>query len=184
MVQLGRREVLAMSGVALAGCTTGGGGSDDDQSNIGGSADTPTSSDVDGDGVPDARDDYPRNASYSTEVVKSSDRIEIGEDEWYRWNFNFSQTTEIQYDLIVREGPNIDAIWFSPSEYEYYKNEQRAEYQSPSALDTASAEVGPVTVSAGEYYFVLDNTNWGGAAPPTNFDDDVAVVEIDFLAAR
>lgn len=178
-----------MMGVGLlSGCIgesdSDGGGSDGGSggSDLGGD-DEP--SDVDGDGVPDKDDDYPENPDYTTKVGEFSDRVEVEEDSWTYWEMEFNEPTEIGYEFIVRDGPDADLIMFEESEFSHYEEMERAEYLgSASSMNTSNADVERVSVPAGSYRLVIDNSNWGEAQPPTNLDDDVVTAELSFLALR
>lgn len=185
-----RRAVLGAAGVTLlAGCSSSGDDSDDPQNNVGGGPadeeETPTPRpDSDGDGVPDAEDDLPNDPDFSVESEIISDERNIPEDEWYYWTYEFDGETELSYQFTVREGPAIDAILTSESEYQHLKDGERFRYATEgSVLDSAGGEA-TITPPEGTYYIVLDNSNLGEAVPPTNLDDDIASVEIEAYARR
>lgn len=161
-----------MGGVAvaaIAGCTSSG-----TNPNRGPTPDP----DSDGDGVPDLNDDYPRDSTLSQQVRSISDTRNIEEDHWRYYSLNFSKDGSLTYDFIVREGPAIDVIVMDESEYTHFENGDRWEYYSQlSALDSTGDEISR-TVSRGSYYLILDNSNSGTAAPPSNFSNDV--VSVDF----
>ena len=107
-----------------------------------------------------------------------SDSIVAEEGEYYTWDLTINSAGTLQHDLIVRDGPSIDFAVFEPSEFEAYENEERARYLSgPSELDTENYQ-DSAEYPEGEYKVVVDNTDWGEAAPPTNLDNDMAEVEI------
>lgn len=182
-----RRAVLGTVGaVLLAGCSGSDNPDDsDDQNNFGGGDSTPTERpDSDGDGVPDVDDEFPNDPDFSRESELIDDERNIPEDEWYYWTYEFDGETELSYQFTVREGPAIDAILTSESEYEHLKEGERFRYSSEgSVLDAAGGEK-TVTPPEGTYYLILDNSNLGEAVPPTNLDDDVVSVEIQAWARR
>jgi len=124
-----------------------------------------------GDGAdPNNQEDEPR------ELI--SDSIVTEEDEYYTWDLTINSAGTFQHDVIVRDGPNIDFIVFEPSEFEAYENQERARYLSgPSKMDMANYQ-GSAEYPEGEYKVVVDNTDWGEAAPPSNLDNDPVEVEI------
>lgn len=169
--------------VGLAGCS--GGGSDDSGSeNIDVGDQQTERPDSDNDGVPDLRDDYPNDSTRSQRVTTISDERNIEEDGYYYYSINFAQSTTIEYEFVVRQGTEIDVILFDESEFSHYENGERSRYYTGlSALnsvgDSATGQVG-----TGSYRLVFDNTNYGEAAPPTNFDNDVVNVEFSIEAYR
>lgn len=139
--------------------------------------------DSDNDGIPDHQDDYPNDPTRS---VKNSNSgyIDVQEDEWYRWELDFDTKTHIEYETIVRDGPSIDVILFDESEYRHYEMENRAKFYSGlSDLNTSRGRARG-WVEPGNYRLVVDNTNWGEAKPPSNFNDDVAEVEYSLTFSR
>ncbi|NUB91668.1 hypothetical protein HTZ84_09290 [Haloterrigena sp. SYSU A558-1] len=178
-----RRKVLGMSAIGLsgvAGCL-----SSDETADSNGTDETSGSSnsDADNDGILDANDDYPNDPDLSQKETKSDTR-KIEEDEWIYYEFDFDGSGFIEYDFIVREGPEIDVIFMDESEYTYFTNEGRFSYKSAlSAFESAGTTVSG-TVTEGSYRLILDNSNLGEAAPPTNFSNDVVTVEFDLEVGR
>ncbi|GAA0193803.1 hypothetical protein [Halobaculum roseum] len=175
----------------LAGCL-GSEDSTNDNSNSGASNEagdsgsdpvdesTPTPRpDRDGDGIPDAEDDFPDDPSYSVLLDETSDTRQIPEDEWYQWNFELNEQAVLSYDFVVRSGPAIDAILTDDTEYDQLQEGNRFRYYSEgSVMDDEGGQV-TTTLAPGTYHLVLDNSDAGEAQPPTNFDDDIAEVEIE-----
>lgn len=190
-----RRAVLGGIGVGitgvLAGCTglgdDSGSGGDEDSGDTSFNDDTATPTDrpdADNDGSSDRQDDYPNDASYDTKVYNFSDRPRVREDEYFSWDLQFSEDTDIGYDMVVRSGPNIDVFLIPESEWKPFQDGERFRYDSEaSELDTANAQSGGVTISSGTYYFVLDNSN-RATDPPSNMDEDIAEIELQVIAAR
>lgn len=182
-----RRKFLRLAGAAtataLAGCS-GGGSTGGSQSTPTEQPDTPTERpDRDGDGVPDANDDFPGNSNLSSVLESVDDTRNIEEDEWYVFSLELSRAGELSYEFIVREGPPIDVIVVEESEYQYFEQGERYEYVTePTVFDSAGDE-GSGTLSAGNYRLILDNTAAGEAAPPANMSNDVVEVEFEFTLA-
>ncbi|WP_380679169.1 hypothetical protein [Salinigranum sp. GCM10025319] len=187
----GRRELLVSAGVLFsAGCVGTGDPTDDSGSesssgssygdeSVSRSTPTPTPvPDADYDGVPDRRDEYPNDSERSRLLDEMDRLVKVQEDEHRGWTLDLPESAFIEYEAIVRDGPSVDIIVFPSDEYSHYQSGNRASYYSAvSRLDTNFAQVKGA-LSAGEYAIVIDNTRWGEAYPPTNFDDDIADVEI------
>lgn len=99
------------------------------------------------------------------------------EDEWLTWGWEAEQTTELEVTLTVRSGPAIDFYVMDESEWDQYQAGNRARYHDLSMPNTTGGSRRG-TLSGGSYVFVIDNTEHGEAAPPTNFDEDPARLEL------
>lgn len=176
-----RRAVLGTTGAALlSGCSGFGSVIGSDSQNQPGS----DGQDSDGDGIPDADDDYPENPEYSVEAELIDDERRISPHEWERWSFDFLGETEISYEFTVRDGPAIDVLMFKADEYEHYADREGARYLTETSVLDSAGGSNTGTVNPGIHFFVLDNTVWGDAAPSTNVDDGVATVEIEMVGRR
>lgn len=176
-----RRALLGTTGAALlAGCSGFGSVvSGDSQNRAGGDG-----QDSDGDGIPDADDDYPENPEYTVEAELVDDERTIPPHEWSHWSFEFLGETEIRYEFTVRSGPAIDVLMFKPDEYERYANHNGARYLTETSVLDSAGGSNTGTLNPGVHYFVLDNTVWGDAVPSKNMDDGVATVEIEMVGRR
>lgn len=105
--------------------------------------------------------------------------ITVPEDEYWYGTFEVAQSRRLQYEFVVREGPAIDMWLMEDAEFDRYQANDRFTYaESASAPDSTGTTVD-AELPAGEYVLVADNTETGDAAPPTNFDDDVARIDIE-----
>lgn len=162
MAQQTRRAFLAGTGVltaALAGCsqidnTTQG---DEPNNNGGDSADTGLQ----------LIDSFERNYS-------------IEEDNWKGREFNFTSRGRVEYEAVVREGPSVDIYVMERSEYEHFQNEERFTFFTEATRqDTTYADVSG-TLAGGDYAFIVDNSSMGEASPPSDFENNVATVDVTF----
>jgi hypothetical protein len=174
-----------MAVVALAGCTGDGGdnsGSSDEGGSSGGSD---GQQDSDGDGVPDAEDDFPNDSDRSVLLGRESDTIDLNEDYYQTLEFDPSERSVLDYDIEVEEDIRIDVILTDDTNLNYFENGDDWEYYTEgSDLDTVSADE-EVALEGGEtYYLIIDHTEEGGAAPPTNFDNDRITVNVEYQLYR
>ncbi|WP_141212564.1 hypothetical protein [Halorubrum sp. Hd13] len=108
-----------------------------------------------------------------TEVL--DDRITLNEDGYQTWSWDIDESTEISWEMTVRSGPDIDFFVMESTEFdEYQANNRFKTYVDGYGVSDSGNGVLP----EGNYRFVLDNTTAGNVEPPTNFDDDVADVEL------
>lgn len=140
------------------------------------------SSDSDGDQIPDPEDDLPNDPRYHSQTRKSG-TVSIKEDHWRYWNIEMPSSynrLSVTYEFMVRDGPNIDVYVMSADEFRFFENGDRAKYFTRwSSPDTGLASKEISLRDSGEYVLVADNSDWGSASPPTNFNDDIADVEYE-----
>lgn len=109
-----------------------------------------------------------------------SGTFDINEDEFRGWRFSLDQDATLEYSYTVTEGPSIDVFLLDDRAYSHFKEEDNFQYISEgSALDAVSKSVEVDLPEGDEYVLVIDNTNAGEAAPPTDLEDNVARVEIE-----
>lgn len=158
-MQLGRRAfiggTIALTTV-LAGCNDSGDGGDGGGGSNGGGG---------------------GNSGNDEQTMTLADaRREIEEDDYVFWDFSVPSSGTVQYDYIVREGPDIE-LWVMPSdEFNHYQAEERFQYNGGGS---GASDRGSVSLAGGDYVLVLDNTNMGSVSPPANLANDIASVEID-----
>lgn len=160
-----RRKFLACSVgciTAIAGCAVLE--SEDDESDNGDSSGTGGS------------DGSSNSGSTTTREQLTDDRHSVNEDEWYRIAFDLNRQATLEYEFFVRDGPAIDVFVMNDLEYEEYQAGNRFQVFSS---DNGTSGSDSVTLGEGTYRLVIDNTGAGSESPPTNFDDDVADVEVE-----
>jgi hypothetical protein len=133
--------------------------------------------------VPDAEDDFPEDPDLRTLVGEQDQTVTVPEDDQKLWPIEISEESVVAYDAIVRSGPAIDIFVLTEAEALEYEEGNRFEFLEGTRQDTTGADVG-VTLSAGNYFIVADNTTVGEASPPTDLDDSAAEVEMQIVAAR
>lgn len=102
-------------------------------------------------------------------------RAEINEDEYKYWSFSLDESATVEYEFTVRNGPDMDVFVLKESEFREFEAGNRFRGHASSGTGGSNS----VNLNAGDYKFVVDNTNAGNVSPPTNFDDDVAEIEVD-----
>lgn len=102
-------------------------------------------------------------------------RAKINEDEYKYWSFSLDENATVEYEFTVRNGPEMEIFVLKESEFQEFEDGNRFRGHSSSGTGGSNS----VTLDAGDYEFVVDNTNAGNVSPPTNFDDDVVEVEVD-----
>ncbi len=111
----------------------------------------------------------------STREQVIDSREEINEDGYQYFSFDLNRQATFEYEFTVRSGPEIDVFLMDDQEFD--------EYQGGNRFRVFSGKVGTggrdtLTLDENSYRLVVDNTNAGEVAPPTNFDDDVVEVEV------
>jgi len=114
--------------------------------------------------------------SSGSEETVVDDTREINEDSYVYWEFSIESSRTITYDFTVRSGPAVDLFAVNEEEFGHYENGERFNYFGEH-LDSVGGD-GSISLDSGEYVFVIDNTNAGEAAPPTNAVNDPVEVDI------
>lgn len=156
-MQLSRRKFTVGSAIALtagvAGCSSEGTNDNSGGSGGGGNSEPQT----------------------QTETITDTTR-DVQEDEYVYMDFTLPRQGQLEYDFLVRDGPEIE-LWVMPSdEFTHLQAGERFQYNGGGS---GASDQGTLTLNSGDYVIVLDNTETGEISPPTNFDDDIASVEIE-----
>ena len=118
----------------------------------------------------------PEPAPTPTTVVDRT--TTILEDEYETWNVSLSEESEVGVRFTVRDGPAIDFVFTTQSEFEQFEEGNRFRYNSSlSFLDSAGGQ-NQTLLPAGSYVLLVDNTEAIEASPPQNYDEDPAEVEL------
>jgi hypothetical protein len=105
-----------------------------------------------------------------------NNREEVAEDEYIRFSFDLNREATLDYEFVVRNGPDIEIFIMDDAEFDEFQAGNRFQVYSDSGGASGS---DIVTLQEDSYRLVVDNTSAGSIEPPTNFDDDVAEVEVD-----
>lgn len=90
-----------------------------------------------------------------------------GDQDFWAWEFSVSERFDLAY-AVRNERPSkydFDALLFAPDEFRDYRAKVSGDDAHPDSIDTASLEEVStqgsrrVTLDAGTYYFVIDNTD-------------------------
>jgi hypothetical protein len=139
--------------------------------------------DQDGDGVPDSEDVFPEDPNLSTLVDENEQTVDVPEDDYKLWPIEISEEGTVGYEAFVRSGPEIDFFLVTEAEAREYESGNNFQYLDGTRQGVLKAEA-TVTLDAGVYYIIADNSEAGETSPPTNLDDDVAEVEMQIVIAR
>ena len=102
--------------------------------------------------------------------------VTVDEDRNKSWPLEFDGDNTVSYDFIVRNGPAVDVFIVEESEYSAYTSNERFEYLEGDP-DSSNGD-GSIDLNAGDYRFVIDNSDLVRASPPTNGVDDPAEVDV------
>lgn len=102
-------------------------------------------------------------------------RTEVQEDGYQTWSWNPEQSLEVRSEFTVRDGPEVEVFLLESTEFDEYQAGNR--FYSIESLSGTSDRT-TFSVESGNYRLLLDHTSAGNISPPTNFNDDVADVEI------
>ncbi|MFB6224048.1 MAG: hypothetical protein ABEH86_10320 [Haloarcula sp.] len=115
--------------------------------------------------------------------VDTTFRLE--ENEHQDYTIEATTQTTLNYDLIVRRGPAVDAILFTEEEYRAFQKRYRARYVGEaSQFHRTNIRGSRTTISQGTYRLVVNNTDWSRAVPspgePFDVIEDECVVDFEF----
>lgn len=110
----------------------------------------------------------------SLEVADSTENVE--EDQYVYWNFSPGESGTLEYDFIVRDGPDVDVIVLTSDEFAHFEANNRFQYLESSF---GASGINSVSVSPNDYVLMIDNTSVGEVSPPSNLNNDIATVEIE-----
>jgi len=104
--------------------------------------------------------------SLSGSEQEFSDRIEIPSDGFHSFSFNVTRDIEEIYYWVTNEsGPPVDIMFLTPADYGRYLT--RLPPQDPFSLVHEQAWGMPNSpyLNKGQYWFVLDNSDFGSLRP-------------------
>lgn len=134
--------------------------------------------------MPDYQDDYPRDSSYSVRSEVLDDFTNVREDHWTTWSWSFEKTTLFEYNFVVRDGPDIDVFVTTDTEYQEFEDGNRFRTMSGLSSVGSTGDRAEESIPVGDYVLVVDNSNYGPTSPPTNFDEDIAEVEMTVVLSQ
>ena len=135
-----------------------------------------------------ARRDSQEAEAASTESVKAGERV-VGHDAWVVEQFTLEATADVQVTAVRISGPAVDLFVMDEASFNKWNtmvsSGQRTEgmdfeYFESLSLEGLSASYTSdwVRLEGGTYYLVIDNTVFGGTAPPPAGGDDGATVRL------
>lgn len=171
MDRRGFLAVMGTSSIAIAGCSDLGEGDSEEDSGTNQPAGTQS------DGTNTNPNSDSTGDSTRTETVVDTTR-NIQEDEWYRVTFTANSSALYEARMTVRDGPSVDFYVTSQEELTAFENGDRFRYNRDLSMPDSIGGTASAELPAGDLAFIVDNSNQGEAAPPTNAVNDVATVEI------
>jgi hypothetical protein len=112
----------------------------------------------------------------------------IKRDMWISQPFTLEDSTEVQVSATLVGGPAVDLYVMAEADFNKWNtivskgqatSDLTFEYFDDLSLEGFShAFTSPWSlIPSGTYYLVLDNTAFGGTAPPASRQDDIATVD-------
>ncbi|MFB6176712.1 MAG: hypothetical protein ABEI99_06135 [Halobaculum sp.] len=118
-------------------------------------------------------------------LEETSETLELNEDYYQYYEFDYSKSVVLNYQVEVQQDVPIDVILTDETNFRYFEDGSEWEYFTDgSDLETLSTSQEVNLSSETTYYLIIDNTSEGGAAPPTNFDNDRLVVDFSAQVYR
>jgi len=108
-------------------------------------------------------------------------------ETWESEPFKLEDDAEVQVSAELKDGPAVDVYVLSEAGLNQWntmvssgqQNSLKPEYFPALGLEGLSASfTSPWTgLKAGNYFIVIDNTSYGGTAPPSSRSNDIATVD-------
>jgi hypothetical protein len=113
------------------------------------------------------------------------EQVQIKEDEMLYYSIPLNRSGELQIAYNVRSGPGIDAYLVDADNfYRWQRSIQENVWDEGFRYNSELSSYGTnlsdrsSKLPAGDYYLILDNSDWGDSMPPMNFSDDVATIDV------
>lgn len=116
-------------------------------------------------------------------VVLADTSVPVDEDEYYAFTAEITKKSAVTVEYSIISGPEVDMFTLTESQYAVWKKSKKHEEGSVtpvSGLSESGKNKGTFSaeVPAGTYFVIVDNTNYGKCAPPTNTVNDQANVQV------
>lgn len=109
-------------------------------------------------------------------ATAESGTLSVWEQGYSEIKFEFNSTTAVKYTIVLTSGPRVDVFLFDKDEYRNYATDENFHYiEAGTSLNVSMAQKN-ITLNAGTYYLLVDNTDYGVARPPANGVVDIATV--------
>lgn len=114
----------------------------------------------------------------SAKEQSGSEKVDPGSWASLEIPFHDGPKMEVTYEVVVREGPNLDLLFVDNANHQKYEDGESFQYvSSRSVLDTGSAEQTFTLGTHDTWYLILDHTNRpeNGADPATVDPESITV---------
>jgi len=117
------------------------------------------------------------------ETVLVDGEVAVDEDDFHPIRVELEARSKVTVIYTLSSGPAMDIFTLNSPEYEVWKNTKKkaaASISPVAALSESGKKRGTITavLDPGTYYVIIDNTNYGACAPPTNTVNDRAVMRV------
>ena len=119
------------------------------------------------------------NAMGPRTIVNES--LRVGEDEFHRFHFSLNIPSNVSVSVTGKSGPEFDVLVMDAEGYNQWSRATDRmlggdyTYRLKGSGSNVSRAGG---LEAGDYVLVIDNTDYGDAAPPMNMRDDAVEVHV------
>ena len=107
-------------------------------------------------------------------------KVDIKEDKFGKVLITVGKKADVEVTYQVISGPKLEIFTFNEGNFKLWEENPKADVQPVKKLSESGMESGTLkdTLPAGNYYVVIDNTNYGTVKPPTNLRTDVVSVQL------
>ena len=119
-------------------------------------------------------------------AVLCDETVEVNEDTYISRTVEIEDTSTVTVECNVTEGPVIDIVTLDADGFALWEAKKPAEATPVSKLSASGQKENLLlgTLPKGTFHVIVDNTNYGGAAPPTNMKTDKTTVTLKITVAE
>lgn len=110
----------------------------------------------------------------------TSSTFRVAEGEFTTWNLTMDLPTRFEYTLKVLQGPPIDIILTDDLDQATSDSSEWQYYPGGSRFGVSRATVVEQLPPGSDYFLIFDNSNRLETKPPTNFQDDPAILSFRY----
>jgi len=124
-----------------------------------------------------------RNPPKKEAVIPYDTSVAVDEDGYHPFVVEIKKKSAVTVEYSMISGPEVDIFTLTESEYAVWEKSKKPEEDSVtpvSGLSESGKNKGRLSseVPSGKYFVIVDNTNYGKCAPPTNTVNDQARVQV------
>ena len=113
-------------------------------------------------------------------VIIVDDAYSVEEDYYKAFKIDVTKTSDLTIDIVSKSSVNFEILIFDKIGYLQWENNEtdNTTVFLQEIVASNGSHYSTLSMSEGEYYFVVDNTDYGVISPPFNFVSDDVICEL------